>query len=94
LGALCLGAEAIVPHVYSQIVRGFESQGYTKEDLSFFYLHIGCDDEHALTMKSIIDREIITPIQKQALLCSAARVIHARARFFNSISTYKEVAYA
>lgn len=93
LGALCLGAEAIVPHVYSQIVQGFERHGYTKEDLDFFYLHIGCDDEHALTMKKIIDREIGDERKRQMLKCSARRVIAARARFFNSLSMAKERTY-
>lgn len=86
LGALCLGAEAIVPHLYRQIVHGFESQGYTKKDLEFFYLHIDCDDDHALTMKEMIEREIVEPRKRLALQCSAARVIAARARFFGSLS--------
>lgn len=91
LGALCLGAEAIVPHIYAKIVKGFESNGYTKEDLDFFYLHMACDDEHALTMKKIIDREMGSPRQMQMLKCSAKRVIAARARFFDSIGIKKEV---
>lgn len=90
LGALCLGAEAIVPHIYSQIVKGFQSHGYTKEDLDFFYIHIACDDEHALTMKKIIDRQMQDPRQLQMLKSSAKRIIHARARFFESLASHKE----
>lgn len=94
LGALCLGAEAIVPHVYSQIVKGFEAHGYTKKDLDFFYIHIGCDDEHALTMKKIIDRQMQDPRQLLMLKASARRIIHARARFFESLGDKKkELAY-
>ncbi len=86
LGALCLGAEAIVPHVYSQIVQGFESCGIPSESLSFFNIHIACDDEHAVTMKNIIEREMRSPEQRMALRCSAARVISARTRFFGAIA--------
>jgi pyrroloquinoline-quinone synthase len=93
-GALCLGAEAIVPHVYSQIVQGFQAHGEGRDTLEFFYLHIACDDEHALTMKTIIEKEMQTPEQKQSLKCAAARVIAARARFFAAISTSEEDCHA
>lgn len=86
LGALCLGAEAIVPHVYSQIVQGFLAAGESKGNLEFFHIHIACDDEHALTMKKIIEKELRTPEQKAALHCAAARAIAARARFFRALS--------
>jgi pyrroloquinoline-quinone synthase len=91
LGALCLGAEAIVPHLYSQIVQGFEAKGYTKKDLDFFYLHIACDDEHALTMKKIIDREMHEPKKRSALEASAKRVIAARARFFQALAPKEDI---
>lgn len=86
LGALCLGAEAIVPHVYSQVVDGFRSHGEKDESLEFFHLHIGCDDEHALTMKQIIEEMVVEPEQKEALRCSAARAIAARARFLEALA--------
>ncbi len=91
LGALCLGAEAIVPHVYTQVLQGFESQGYGAETVEFFRLHVACDDEHALTMKEIIERELTTPEQRLALRCSASRAIAARARFFGALT--KESTY-
>jgi pyrroloquinoline-quinone synthase len=94
LGALCLGAEAIVPHVYSQVVRGFEARGETRDTLEFFHLHIGCDDEHAETMKAIIEREMTSSEQKLTLRCSAARAIAARVRFFRGLTKQGELAYA
>jgi|GEM_PF-7063756 len=36
LGALCLGAEGIVPAVYSMIINGFLSIGESTENLEFF----------------------------------------------------------
>lgn len=86
LGALCLGAEAIVPHLYSQIVIGFQAHGFTEKDLDFFYLHISCDDAHAETMKKIIDREVKDTEKKLYVECSAKRAIAARVRFFESLS--------
>lgn len=99
LGALCLGAEAIVPHLYSQIVSGFEANGISGERLEFFHIHIACDDDHAFTMKNIIETNFNIDSDRRTLDCSAARVISARARFFNAI-THKffqddcEVQYA
>jgi pyrroloquinoline quinone (PQQ) biosynthesis protein C len=87
LAALCLGAEAIVPHVYSQIVTGFEAIGTPAERLEFFTLHIEGDDEHAVTLRKIIDRELARSPHKLGLLRETARqLIAARTRFFAAIS--------
>lgn len=87
LGALCLGAEAIVPHVYSQIMTGLTARGFPEQHLRFFPLHIDGDDDHALTMKSIIDRELQrNPDSKRELLKSAGECIRRRAAFFEAIS--------
>jgi pyrroloquinoline quinone (PQQ) biosynthesis protein C len=87
LGALCLGAEAIVPHVYSQIVRGFLGAGVPREQLDFFLIHIEADDGHALTMKKIIERELgADPGKARVLRASARRAIRARVAFFQGLS--------
>lgn len=87
LGALCLGAEAIVPHLYSQIVSGFVSCGERPENLSFFLIHIEGDDEHAVTMRRIIQRELARdPSSRTDLEYGAARAIDARLGFFRAVS--------
>jgi pyrroloquinoline quinone (PQQ) biosynthesis protein C len=86
LGALCLGAEAIVPHLYTQIVEGFRGIGVPDEQLEFFLIHIHCDDGHAITMKKIIERQLAGHPEDVAVLKRAARrVWQARARFFLAI---------
>jgi pyrroloquinoline-quinone synthase len=87
LAALCLGAEAIVPHVYSQILTGLRSQGFPEEHLRFFVMHIEGDDDHALTMAKIITRELNRrPELKSRLNFVADDAIETRAKFFNAIS--------
>jgi pyrroloquinoline quinone (PQQ) biosynthesis protein C len=87
LGALCLGAEAIVPHVYSTVVRGFDSIGEPRAHLSFFLIHIDGDDEHAVTMRRIIEREVERdPSSRVDLEYGAARAIGARTAFFRGLS--------
>jgi pyrroloquinoline quinone (PQQ) biosynthesis protein C len=87
LGALCLGAEAIVPHLYSTIVHGFESVGESAQNLTFFNIHIEGDDEHAVTMRRIILRELERdPESRTDLEYGAARAIAARIGFFRAMS--------
>jgi pyrroloquinoline quinone (PQQ) biosynthesis protein C len=87
LGALCLGAEAIVPHLYSTIVHGFEAIGEPREHLSFFLIHIDGDDDHARTMQRIILRELQQrPVGRVDLEYGAALAIAARVRFFEVLT--------
>lgn len=87
LGALCLGAEAIVPELYATILNGFEALHESAEHLEFFYLHIAGDDEHACAMREIIFRELsLDPRSRLDLEYGAARAIAARISFFEAIS--------
>jgi pyrroloquinoline-quinone synthase len=87
LGALCLGAEAIVPEVYSTIMNGFDAVREPRENLDFFTIHISDDDEHARTMRNIILRELENnPRSRHDLEYGAARAFDARVEFFEAIS--------
>lgn len=87
LGALCLGAEAIVPEVYSTILSGFDAVREPRENLHFFTIHVSDDDEHARTMRNIILRELSNnPRSRHDLEYGAARAFDARAEFFEAIS--------
>lgn len=87
LAALCLGAEAIVPHLYSQIVEGFSAVGEPMQNLEFFRLHIAEDDAHAVTMQNIILRELEKdPLQLPLLRLAALRLLQARRHFFEGIT--------
>jgi pyrroloquinoline quinone (PQQ) biosynthesis protein C len=95
LGALCLGAEAIVPGVYSTIVKGFQSVGEDVTRLRFFTLHIESDDDHALTMRQIIERELVAdPASRADLERGAREAIIARVAFFGAIGDASRVSAA
>lgn len=86
LGAICLGAEGIVPSLYSAIVKGFQSKGVPASDLEFFTLHIACDDDHADTMFKIIDQMTNDPKNSiDDLNRGAEAMINARVAFLNSL---------
>jgi hypothetical protein len=87
LGALCLGAEAIVPKVYSTILNGFDAVREPRENLHFFTIHVSDDDEHAHTMRNIILRELSNNSRsRHDLEYGAARALDARVEFFEGIS--------
>ena len=87
LGALCLGAEAIVPEVYSTILNGFDAVREPRENLHFFTIHVSDDDEHARTMRNIILRELSNNSRsRHDLEYGAARAFDARVEFFEAIS--------
>lgn len=87
LGALCVAAEAIVPHMYSTIVHGFRANGEPEENLEFYLIHIEGDDEHAKTMRKIMDKEIARNPEALHDIHHGARLgIRARAKFFEDIA--------
>lgn len=85
-GALNLGAEALVPFFYTDIVKGLVHQGIKEEDLLFFTLHITVDDEHATTLASIqsslLDKR---PEALADMIAAGNDLVDARLAFFDSI---------
>jgi pyrroloquinoline quinone (PQQ) biosynthesis protein C len=91
LGALCVAAEAIVPHMYSTIVKGFRAIGESEKNLEFYLIHIEGDDEHAKTMRRIMDREIARSPDALHDIHHGARLgIRARIRFFEEIAAHHQ----
>ncbi len=86
LGALYLGAEFIVPSFYTSIINGFIGCGIDKSKLSFFQIHIECDDEHAETMKNIILDKVNNKVNLLTLINSGELAINSRLQFLNSIT--------
>jgi pyrroloquinoline quinone (PQQ) biosynthesis protein C len=86
LAALYLGAEAIVPELYRDLMQGFTARGVPAAHLEFFRLHIECDDGHAATMRDILVRMLEQdPAQYQAVLEASGTLIEARLSFFTNI---------
>lgn len=89
LGALCLGAEALVPELYSDIVAGFESLGDQGDRIDFFRIHIECDDGHAETMQEILEDLLDHDPLKLDLIENAGRTaVDARLKFFDNIEEF------
>jgi pyrroloquinoline-quinone synthase len=86
LGALCLGAEAVVPDFYSQLLAAMIAKGFPEEQLDYFRIHIEGDDDHAMAMGEIILAELAeNPSGKGKLLASALLVIAKRIDLLDAI---------
>jgi pyrroloquinoline-quinone synthase len=86
LGAMCLGAEGLVPAMYGRIIEGFRQRGIDLRRLEFFAIHIECDDDHAATMYEILARQAEqSPSCKIAALNAGEIAVNARLRFFDAL---------
>jgi pyrroloquinoline quinone (PQQ) biosynthesis protein C len=86
LGALCLGAEAIVPAIYSAILEGLKGVGIDRSRLSFFLIHIECDDDHAETMYNIMQKMIHQDPSRGIMITNSADfALRSRLRLFDRL---------
>jgi pyrroloquinoline-quinone synthase len=86
LGALCLGAEALVPSIYSDILTAFVGEGIDPGYTEFFRIHVECDDGHADTMRDImVAMAQRDPAQLDTMIQSGHTLVRARMAFFDSI---------
>ncbi len=51
---LSLGTESLVPRMYEIFLQGLTAAGIPEQHLTFFQLHIACDDEHAITLEQMM----------------------------------------
>ncbi len=85
-GALCLGAEALVPALYTDIVKGFVHCGVNEDQLAFFTLHITVDDDHATTLGAIMQSIAKEKPEEIANMIAAGNdLVDARLAFFTSV---------
>lgn len=84
LGAICLGAEALVPHIYSDLISGFTACGVAPEHIEFFRIHVECDDGHAQTIRDImLSLAEGEGSQIDIMLTAGQALVDARWRFFD-----------
>jgi len=82
---LSLGTEGIVSRMYTIMVEGMLKAGIPEEYLTFFRIHIGCDDEHAETLEDMMLSYMHTPDWYNTCLSSMNYALSLRHRFFESL---------
>ena len=87
---LSLGTEAIVSRLYGVFVKGLRKAGVDESHLDFFHLHIGCDDEHAETIKNIMMSYSSMPGWYDLCYQAMDYALSLRKQFFDNMYTYIE----
>ena len=82
---LSLGTEGIVARMYEIMLKGLRSAGLPDEELEFFHLHIGCDDEHAVTLENMMASYADQPGWFEACWRACDHALSLRAEFFANI---------
>ena len=86
LAAMCLGAEAIVPLIYSPIIEAMKHLNLPEQAWSFFELHVAEDEGHAVAMMDIIIRLIRNDDDRVAQVRDVADdMIRCRVRFLDDV---------
>jgi pyrroloquinoline quinone (PQQ) biosynthesis protein C/quercetin dioxygenase-like cupin family protein len=82
---LSLGTEGIVPRMYALLLDGLLKAGVPEETLSFFRIHMECDDAHAETL----ERMMVSYASQPDWCATCARAMDyaltLRGRFFDQL---------
>jgi pyrroloquinoline-quinone synthase len=88
LGAICLGAEALVPVLYADIITGFTACGIAAKDIDFFRIHVECDDGHAETLRDMMVSIAADDTNQVGIMLQTGRALaDARFDFFSGIES-------
>jgi pyrroloquinoline quinone (PQQ) biosynthesis protein C/quercetin dioxygenase-like cupin family protein len=82
---LSLGTEGIVARMYQTMLVGLRAAGIAEDDLEFFHIHIGCDDEHAVTLERMMASYAGEPGWFDACQQAMNRALELRTEFFTNI---------
>ncbi len=82
---LSLGTEGIVARLYTVMLTGLRAAGLAEDELEFFHLHIGCDDEHAVTLENMMASYANQPGWFDACVDAMNRALTLRDEFFRNI---------
>lgn len=82
---LSLGTEGIVPRMYGVLLDGLLHAGVGEEHLSFFRIHMACDDAHAETLEQIMTSFAGTPDWITICHRSMDHALSLRQRFFEQL---------
>jgi pyrroloquinoline quinone (PQQ) biosynthesis protein C len=93
LGAICLGAEALVPALYTDIISGFTACGVEAKDIDFFRIHVECDDGHAETLRDLMVNIAADDTEQVGIMLQTGRALaDARFDFFSGIKSPSHAA--
>jgi quercetin dioxygenase-like cupin family protein/pyrroloquinoline quinone (PQQ) biosynthesis protein C len=88
---LSLGTESIVARLYRTLVIGLRGAGIAEEHLTFFHIHMECDDEHGEIIQDIMTSYASTPGWYGMAREAVDHALTLRTRFFESLYDHLQV---
>jgi len=85
---LSLGTEGIVAPMYTILVEGMRKAGISDDNLTFFFIHMECDDEHAETLEQMMTSYSDHPLWYSTCHRAMDEALTLRANFFNQLITH------
>jgi len=86
LAGLVVGLESQVPKIYSRTMPPLiEKYGFTEEEVTFFRIHIGADEEHGERGFQIVEKYAATPEQRENCLRIVREATLMRGLYLDSL---------
>ncbi|MEM7677490.1 MAG: iron-containing redox enzyme family protein, partial [Myxococcota bacterium] len=85
---MALGTEGIVPRMYEIFISGLRAADIAEEELTFFKLHIACDDEHAEILAEMMASYAGEPGWETTCRDAIERALDLRCCFFEEMYDY------
>jgi len=82
---LSFATEGIVPRLYKIFKQGLLAAGLKNSDLTFFTIHIACDDDHALTLEEMALSYMDEPMWFERCKEAINKALDLRNSFFENI---------
>lgn len=82
---LALGTEGIVAPLYRILVAGLLNAGVDEKILTFFHIHMECDDGHAFTLQQLMLGQALEPGWSETCLRAMNHALDLRDRFFHAL---------
>jgi pyrroloquinoline quinone (PQQ) biosynthesis protein C len=82
---LSIGTEGAISRLYGYFSEGLLKAGVPEEQLTFFRIHMECDDEHAITLADLMRSFCDEPGWFEQCKAAIDRALHIRRRFLDDV---------
>jgi pyrroloquinoline-quinone synthase len=85
LGAVGPGHEWAIPKMFSAVIPGLRTAGFTEEEIAYFTLHVEQDEDHGLWLEQALARYATTSERQAEIRRGALASLEARRKFWSGV---------
>jgi pyrroloquinoline-quinone synthase len=85
LGAIGPGHEWAIPKMFPRIVAGLRRAGFAEEEIDYFTLHLGQDEDHGAWLEEALARYAEDPRSRAEIRRGTLISLEARCRFWSGV---------